>query len=139
MTYAKLMRENFMARNDYNCAEAMLNAANEAYELGLDGRTLRMASPFGGGMGCEHACGALTGGLMALGCLRAPTVAHQDPQLAELRDAYVRNFRTHFGSIDCGAIKATHRSETLGCAPVVEAAADLLEEILARPVTPSSV
>jgi C_GCAxxG_C_C family probable redox protein len=138
MTYAKLMHEDFMQRNDYNCAEAMLSAANEAYELNLDERSLRMASPFGGGMGCEHACGALTGGLMALGCMRGRTVAHQDTRLAALRDAYVERFRERFGSIDCSTIKPAHRSETRGCAPVVEAAAVLLEEILSRPATPSS-
>ena len=138
MTYAKLMHDDFMLRNDYNCAEAMLIAANEAYELDLDERSLRIASPFGGGMGCEHACGALTGGLMVLGCMRGQTVSHQDPRLAALRDAYVQSFRERFGSVDCAAIKPAHRSETRGCAPVVETAAVLLEEILSRPATPSS-
>ena len=61
MTYSELVAADYMAKNDYNCAETMLQAANEVYGLGLDERALHAASPFGGGMGRERACGALTG------------------------------------------------------------------------------
>ena len=37
---------------DYNCAETILRAANDEYQLGLDEAALRLAAGFGGGMGC---------------------------------------------------------------------------------------
>ena len=108
----------------------MLQAANEVYGLGLDERALHAASPFGGGMGRERACGALTGGLMAVGCLLARDRSHRDPRLVAARDEFVRRFEAHFGSLDCAPIKQTHRCPACGCAPVVSAAAALLEPIL---------
>jgi C_GCAxxG_C_C family probable redox protein len=130
MRYADLVRDDYMLRNDYNCSETMLVAANEAYGLGLDERALHVASPFGGGMGRERACGALTGALMALGAMRSRDWSHRDDRLGELRDEFVRRFEERFGSLDCAEIKKTHRSETRGCQAVVEIAAGLLQEIL---------
>lgn len=132
MSLSELVRDGYMTNNDYNCAETMLQAANEAYRLGLDERAMHAASPFGGGMGCERTCGALTGALMALGCMRARDRSHRDPQLDALRDELVRRFADHFRSIDCAAIKQTHRSETEKCEPVVRASAELLEQVLER-------
>lgn len=130
MGLAELVRNDYMIRNDFNCAEAMLRAANEAYDLGLGEQALRVASPFGGGMGYEGSCGALTGGLMALGVLRGTAVAHQDPELGRLRDEFVQRFRERFGSVSCNEIKPVHRTPERGCSSAVEIAAEILEELL---------
>ncbi|MFW6292381.1 MAG: C-GCAxxG-C-C family protein [Spirochaetota bacterium] len=130
MRYYDLISDDYMLRNDYNCAETMLVGANEAYAIGLDTKALHAASAFGGGMGRERACGALTGALMALGCMRSSDWAHKDARLGELRDDFVRRFESTFGSLDCAVIKQTHRSETRGCQAVVEIAASLVEEVL---------
>ena len=132
MRYYELISDDYMLRNDYNCAETMLVGANEAYEIGLDTKALHAASAFGGGMGRERACGAMTGALMALGCMRSRDWAHKDERLGELRDEFVRKFESRFGSLDCAAIKQTHRSDTRGCQAVVEIAASLVEEVLVR-------
>ena len=132
MSYAELVAADYMLRNDYNCAETMLVAANEAYELGLDERALHAASPFGGGMGRERACGALTGALMAIGCMRARDWSHRDAHVGELRDEFMRRFEERFGSLDCCEIKKTHRSETRGCQEVVAIAAGILEDVLSE-------
>jgi C_GCAxxG_C_C family probable redox protein len=130
MKYSDLVADDYMLKNDYNCAETMLHAANEAYDLGLSEEAMRAASAFGGGMGREDACGAMTGALMALGCMRSRDWAHKDERLGELRDEFVRKFESRFGSLDCAAIKQTHRSETRGCQAVVEIAASLVEDVL---------
>ncbi len=132
MRYSDLMADDYMLKNDYNCAEAMLRAANEAYDLGLSEEALRAASPFGGGMGREDACGALTGALMVLGVLRCSGKQHQDPRLGELRDELVRRFEERFGSIECRRIKATHRDAERGCSPVTEVTAEILETVVAK-------
>ena len=110
----------------------MLRAANEALDLGLDETALKVACPFGGGMGVERACGALTGGLMVLGCRFATDKAHNDARMTRIRDEFVTAFRTHFGSTECDAIKETHRDPEIGCEPVVAAAAEMVDRIVAR-------
>ncbi len=128
--YAELIKSNYMKKNDFNCAETMFRAADEVFSLDLPESALRAASGFGGGMGKEHACGALTGALMALGVLRSSGVAHQDPEFGALRDAFVERFEERFGSLDCAPIKREHRTLLRGCSAVVEIASELLQEIL---------
>lgn len=132
MTYSRLVANDYMHRNDFNCAETMLHAANEAYEIGLSEQTMRVASPFGGGMGHEGACGAMTGALMALGAMRGNGKSHQDPRLGELRDEFVRRFEGRFGSTLCATIKARYRDPVKNCQVVVEGAAEILEEVMAE-------
>lgn len=50
----------------FNCSQIVFVSA--ADELGIDRETaLKTAACFGGGMGCGEVCGAVTGGLMAVG------------------------------------------------------------------------
>ena len=55
---------------------------NVAYKLGLDKEALKLASAFGGGMGIEDKCGALTGALMVLGKLFVKEKAHERTESA---------------------------------------------------------
>jgi C_GCAxxG_C_C family probable redox protein len=54
-------------RNNYNCAQSVFSVF--AKELGIDEtEARRIAAGFGGGMGAlQKTCGAVTGGIMALG------------------------------------------------------------------------
>lgn len=50
----------------FNCSQIVFVSA--AQQLGLDRETaLKTAACFGGGMNCGEVCGAVTGGLMAIG------------------------------------------------------------------------
>lgn len=128
--YSKLFESGYMSRNDLNCAEAMLSAADEHYGLNLGQTALKVACGFGGGLGRERACGALTGGMMALGCLFARDRSHRDPLMRSLREEYVGAFEAHFGSTECADIKKRHRDPQQGCEPVVLQAAVILERII---------
>lgn len=88
----------------YNCAQSVAGVFAE--EMGLPVETvLRLASPFGGGMGrMREVCGAVSGMLLALGMLRG----YNDPRNpAEKRELYalVQQLAGHFreknGSIVC--------------------------------------
>lgn len=131
-SYTRLVASDYMLRNDLNCAETMLRGANEAFDLGLPETALRVAAGFGGGMGREGTCGALTGALMALGALRSAGKSHQDPGFGALRDELVRRFEERFGSLECSEIKRAHRTEARGCSAVVEATAEIMDEVLAH-------
>jgi len=54
-------------RNGFNCSQAVFAALSDGSEISED-ESLKIACAFGGGMGRQQfTCGAVTGGLMALG------------------------------------------------------------------------
>ena len=112
----------------YNCAQSVLVPFAEA--AGLDEETAyRLAANFGAGMKRASVCGAVTGGLMALGLLGVddgPTIAEYHRRLRE----------AHGGCLDCadllrldkerGGDKKTH------CDGMVLECAALAEELARR-------
>lgn len=86
-----------------NCAEAVLRTF--AADTGLEEEVVRLATGFGGGIGCSgDVCGALSGGVMALGMRFGRLDEHDDAAkercytaAAELRS----RFREACGAVDC--------------------------------------
>jgi C_GCAxxG_C_C family probable redox protein len=63
----------------YNCAESVLRGVCHAQGTSLPDACLRMATPFGGGVGrSEDLCGALSGGVLAIGASLGRTDARED-------------------------------------------------------------
>ena len=60
---------DFYMNQNYNCGECILQAANKAYDLGLNERALKLASGFGAGMGCGNTCGTLSAAMSVLSLL----------------------------------------------------------------------
>jgi C_GCAxxG_C_C family probable redox protein len=54
---------------DLNCSEVMIYAASDEYNMNLTSETFKAMSSFGGGMGIESICGAITGSLAVIGIL----------------------------------------------------------------------
>ena len=44
----------YYLEKDCNCAETVLHATNDAYQLGLDDNAMKVIGGFGGGCGCGH-------------------------------------------------------------------------------------
>lgn len=122
--------EKYYLEGDYNCAEALLLAANEAYGLGLPEGAHRLVSAFGAGMGCARACGAVCGALAVLGCLRADGRAHATEGFKELSAGFVQAVEAECGSIECSALMARYRTEEQRCLGTVLRVADVLEAYL---------
>ncbi len=80
----------------YNCAQSVVMPFAE--KAGLDEETARrVAACFGGGMKRGSVCGAVTGGLMALGLFGLDS-----PQIV---GAYHRRLlQSHNGMLDCAAL-----------------------------------
>ena len=135
-------------KSGYSCSQAVLCAF--APELGLDEQTaLKMAAPFGGGMGrMREVCGAFSGLLMAAGLKYAPTHP-QDPAAKAAHNALVQElgakFKAQNGSLICrellglpGAQKPQPDPRTgeyykkRPCADMVACAAQLMEELLQK-------
>lgn len=117
-------------QQDYNCAEAMLRAINEAWALRLSDESLRLAAGFGGGMGREDACGAMTGAVMGLSRLLVKDRAHATPDFGALCARWVDSFTRDLGSSLCADLKPLLKTEEAGCLETVLRAADSFETFM---------
>lgn len=125
--------EKYYAKDyNLNCAETMIYAANEFYNLKLDKKVLKTMAAFGGGMGVEEACGAMTGGLAVLGILFVKDRAKESGRIKELSKEYVENFRQRLGTENCKRLKALYRKDNSGCEYIMRLAAEELEKIIDR-------
>lgn len=91
-------------RSGFVCSQAVLSAFAGEYGLG-DEQALRVAAPFGGGMGClGHTCGAVNGALLALG-LRFGRTRLEDLHAKQTTNQMVQEFCRRFteghGSLQC--------------------------------------
>lgn len=132
----------------FGCAQSVFAAFAE--QIGLDHKmALRIAGPFGGGIGgLERTCGAVTGAVMVIGYL----YGRIDPQNAERKrenNARVKDLvemlETRNGTTVCREILSGYdisdpeqwelaKQEGLfesGCKKMVRDSAELLEELLA--------
>jgi C_GCAxxG_C_C family probable redox protein len=132
----------------FSCSQSVFSAYAE--DLGLDQETaLKIAGPFGGGMGRKaETCGAVTGALMAIGLKYGATEA-EDKETKEKAYALAREFLDRFearhGSSRCKELLGWDISTPAGheaakyrqlfstlCPKYVADAAEIVGEILAK-------
>jgi len=112
------MRAQALHASGFNCAEAVLKAV--ADEVGLVSDLVpKAASCFGGRLGpvLEGRCGALSGGLMALGCAAGrtyPDESVQEPGVLALE--LKRRFEERFGSALCPSAPTPFGGTSFPCA-----------------------
>ena len=63
-------------RMGYNCAESIIRAGNEVYDLGLHDKDMNMTAAFGGGFQIGDVCGALSGAACVISSRYVETKAH---------------------------------------------------------------
>lgn len=120
----------------YHCSEALLKAFNEAYNLKLDPKALRMATGLGAGFGkAKCSCGSLTGGVLVLGTLYGRTDPKKDDGLVfdlskELHDRFVENFRNTCCRVLTRKVKWGHPDHVAQCSEYVYTSAKILKEII---------
>jgi len=138
---ARLARRYF--EDGFNCAESLLLAVTESRGK-RPACAPRIATAFGGGMAnTNQACGALTGGVMAIGILLGrdgPDDSRKETYAAA--QAYTEAFRSAFGDTGCTALLGVDLGTPEGkkafdeqnlherCLDIVGRAAALLDEIL---------
>ncbi len=116
--------------NGYNCAEALTLAGNDACNLGLDEKTVKVMAAFGGGCGCGHICGALAGALGVISALTVTGKAHDTPNFGPIRAEFMEKFAEKLGSHMCNDLKPKYRTEEAGCVQTCILTAELLAEYL---------
>lgn len=103
--------------NGLNCAESVLKSIIDTGIIDFPPEIVALATGFGGGMGLTgNNCGALTGGVMAIGAVhgRRDPMEKQfkdgikqlygNPGLYRLFNAFPHQFKEKFGSVDCKKI-----------------------------------
>lgn len=125
------MKKYYDKKYDLNCAECILTAANEEYDLDLPKKAIKSMAAFGGGMGIGSVCGAITGAIAALGIMFAEDRGHASPQVKEMTVELISDFNKRLGSIDCIPLKEMHYENPENrCIKMMEVAAVSLEEII---------
>lgn len=145
MSRGERAKEYFL--NGYNCSQAVLLSFSDL--TGVDENTLlRVAQPFGGGMGrLRLTCGAVSGAVMALGLITGGRndAAGKNEAYANVQE-FTKRFTAENGSVICGELltgkgikaetspNAEKRTEGYykkrPCPELCAQAADILEEYL---------
>jgi C_GCAxxG_C_C family probable redox protein len=121
----------------FNCAESIMKTFVELYNREPDPCITKFASGFGGGIGGSHCetCGALTGGIIALGWLFGRKDPRDDKQKVYSLSAEFRNqFLKTFSSTNCQNILDMMEKQDikLDCKKLTAEAAGILYEILQK-------
>lgn len=122
----------YYEKENRNCAESVLLAANDVYGLGLDEQSIRMIGGFGGGMGCCGVCGALSGAIAVLSVLDKAEKAHDSTTLKQNCADMVAAFEKKLGATLCSDLTPRYKTEAARCVATVELAAQVLEDQLAK-------
>lgn len=117
---------------DLNCAETMLYAANEEYDMKLTKETLKTMAAFGGGMGIESVCGAIAGSLAAISILFTKERGHESDRVKKLSIEFFEKYEKLLGTNNCALLKEKYRNEESRCGLMIEGAAKVLDEIITR-------
>jgi C_GCAxxG_C_C family probable redox protein len=122
-------------KSGFHCAEAVSKAIIEAYGNGTSSDIPKVATAFGGGLGRtkQEICGALTGGIIALGYLFGRNAPGADwTDASELAAKLRRQFVQEYGTTNCGSLLAAFgpQDNMMRCKQLSGEVADMLANII---------
>lgn len=117
---------------DLNCAECILYAANDEYNLNLSKDALKIMASFGGGMSIEGTCGAATGSLAVIGVMFTNERGHESPIVRALSSEFLRRFDEELETLNCSELKEKFNDTDRRCTTIIRTAASVLGEIIDR-------
>jgi len=123
-------------KSGYYCSESVFKAITEAQDNNVDRSLTKLTSGFVGGMGSSHqeTCGALTGGIIALGYLYGRTDPNAEiPVLKEIVIEFKERFEKEFGTTNCGILLdrfGEQGDDYSKCRELTAKAAGILTEII---------
>ena len=122
----------YTSEYDLNCSEVMIYAASDEYNMNLKSETFKAMSPFGGGMGIESTCGAITGSLAVIGILFTNKSAHEGSRVKTLCQEFFKKFKEKLSTDNCTILKEKYKNQDIGCSIMIETATEILDEIVIR-------
>lgn len=125
--------EKYFLQGNYNCAEAVLHASNDYYQLGLSEQAMKLVSGFGGGMQTGNVCGTLLAAISVFSLRYVETKAHESEDIKPAVALLVQRFKEAMGgSILCCDIKPRLFQEGVRCLRTVEIACDVMEQVISE-------
>ena len=128
----KDVADKYYFSENYNCAETIIRAANEYYDLGLHERDMTLVAGFGAGMQTAGTCGTLLSAISVLSMKFVETRAHESRDIQPVTALLIRRFQEQFQSTLCREIKPRYFQKDRRCQNTVHAACDVLEAVLAE-------
>ena len=124
-------------KSGYHCAEAVSKAIIEAYDVDNGNYIPKAATAFGGGVGRtkQEICGALSGGIIALGYLFGRCEPETDwTDASDLAAKLKHQFVQKYGTTNCGALLATFgpQDNMMRCKQLSGEVADMLADIIGQ-------
>ena len=117
---------------NYNCAETIIRAGNEYYNLGLHDRDMIMMGVYGAGIQTGNTCGAVLATAAILSMKYVEAKAHESADIKPVTKILMRKFNERCGSTLCKDIKAQFFKPEYRCQVTIEMACDILEETIAE-------
>lgn len=124
-----VFRKYYLEEN-YNCAESVLRAGNEYYELGLHDRDMIMVASYGAGIMTGNTCGAVLGAAAVLSMKYVEAKAHDSEDIRPVTVKLIRKFNEKYGSVQCRDIKPQSFTKEERCLLTIENACIILEEVI---------
>lgn len=122
--------EKYYFEQNYNCAETILRAGNEYFELGLHDRDMILVGGFGGGIQSGNTCGAILAAVSVLSMKYVEAKAHESADINPIVNMLLDQFKERFGSILCCDIKPQCFKPEVRCQATLIAACEILEKVL---------
>lgn len=117
---------------NYNCAETILRAANEYYDLGLHDKDMILVGAYGAGIQSGNTCGAVLSAAAILSLKYVEAKAHESEDIRPVVQKMIRKFNEKYGSILCKDIKPQSFKPEYRCQLTIETSCDILEETIAE-------
>lgn len=117
---------------NYNCAETIIRAGNEYYNLGLHDRDMIMVAAYGAGIQSGNTCGAVLAGASILSMKYVEARAHESEDIRPVVMNMMRKFNAKYGSTMCKDIKPQSFNPEQRCHKTIEAACDIIEEVISE-------
>lgn len=124
--------QTYYFEGNYNCAESMIRAANDYYNLGLHDRDMIMLGVYGAGIQTGNTCGAVLAAASVLSMKYVEAKAHESTEIKPVTQKLMRAFKERFGSTLCKDIKPQFFDPQVRCLHTIENACDILETVIAE-------
>lgn len=126
----KDLYEKYYYDMNYNCAETIIRAGNEYYDLGLHDRDMIAVAGFGAGIQTGNTCGAILSAVSILSMKYVEKNAHSSVDIKPVTTALIEEFNKRYGSILCKDIKPQAFKPDIRCKETIETACDIIEQVI---------
>lgn len=127
----KELAAKYYFSQNYNCAESVVRAANEYYDLKLHDRDMILVGAYGGGIQTGNTCGAYLGAAAVLSMKYVAQKAHESADIKPVVTMLNQRFTAEMESLLCQEIKPKVFQPEIRCRVTVDTVCDVLEKVIA--------